>query len=121
MSVTELSTLIASMTALLAGVGLPLYASYRKGRGVTTSSVMQLIVQERDRLQTRLDAVEANYTRQLAALKVEHVQAMATAEAEWRKLHEKDQAQIAQLHTEIDSLYRRFYQQPPASHDPFTR
>jgi hypothetical protein len=109
-SVTELSTLIASITALLAGVGLPLYATYRKGRGVTASGVMQLLVQERDRVQKRLDDVE-----------VHHAQAMAAAEAEWRKLHEKDQAQIAQLHDEIDSLYRRLYQPPQVGGDPLTR
>ena len=107
MSVTELSTLIASVTALLAGVGLPLYTSQRKARGVTASGVMQLLVQERDRLQKRLDEVE-----------IHHTQTMQAAEAEWRKLHEKDQRQIAQLHDEIDSLYRRLYRPPQTGDDP---
>jgi predicted nuclease with TOPRIM domain len=115
-SVTELSTLITAVVGLLAGVGLPVYANYRKSR-VTVGGVMQMIVDERNRLQERLDRMEAERAEQLNSLKQEYERMMAAAEAKWRIQHEHDQNQILQLREEIDALYRRLYR-PPA--DPVT-
>jgi DNA repair exonuclease SbcCD ATPase subunit len=111
-SVTELSTLITALVGLLAGVGLPIYTNYRKSR-VTVGGVMQMIVEERNRLQERLDRMEAERAEQLASLKQEYERMMAEAEAKWRAQHEHDQNQISQLREEIDALYRRLYR-PPA-------
>lgn len=121
MTATELTALIGSVTALIAAVVLPLLDKWSRARKdtdknkiVTTASVMEMIAKERDRLQVRLERMEAEHAAQIAALRAASEQAIADTEAKWRRQHEQDQIQIAQLHTEIDNLYRRLYQ-PPAS------
>jgi hypothetical protein len=98
-SPTELTAVISAITAL---VGTPIFTTWMNRRKTTVTSVAKMYKDERDRWERKFD--EAQLT---------NANALIAVEAKWKAQHEEDQAQIAQLRAEIDTLYRRLYSAPP--------
>jgi len=131
MTAIDLTKLIGAATLLLSSVFLPLYLNRRKLKSedaahvvLTQASVAQMFKEERDRLQRRLDEIEASHEHQMAAMAARHrqeIEAMRVAhqvaiqeiEDKWRRTHTEDAEKIRYLRSEIDELYQRFYRQPP--------
>ena len=108
--------------ALVGSVLIPVGINKRKANRTEMESVAadigtaaKLFKERADALQVRLDKVTDDYEHKIADLKIESRKALAEAEAGWRHTHELDQAQITQLRTEIDGLYRRLYEARPPS------
>jgi hypothetical protein len=106
---TVLTTIIGLAITAIGTILFPLYLNRSKHTetvaeqdSVDSREVAKMFKEERDRLQLRLDTMQANYERQ-----------MATMEAGWRSQHDKDQAQINDLRAELQGVYRQLYQQPP--------
>lgn len=120
MTATEVTTVAGVAIALLGSVLIPLYLSRRRDNQshdhadvLDSTNVARMMKDERDRLQTRLDAIEENHARQIGELKTASELALATAETKWRLQSEKDQARIEELKQEVDALYRRLYNPRP--------
>ena len=120
MTAADLTKLIGAITVLLSTVLLPMTVNWLKNRSkqtLTQASVAQMFKDERDRLQARLDEVDARHQKQIDDLEVRH-------QREIQDLAERNQAQIRaaetrikELQDEVDRLYRRLYgQQPPPLH-----
>lgn len=97
-------TLFGLMIAALGTIGLPLYlnrsknvTSAREQRTVDSQAVAQMFKDERDRLQLRMEVMQAEYERQITGMRTEY------------------ERQITELHSELQGLYRQLYQQPPKS------
>lgn len=105
----ELTSVIAASTAFVSAPGFVIWLNKRKTPTVTT--VANMLLTERNSLLDKLDKQAEEHDRKIAVLKRESAAALAMVEAKWQGIHEQDQAQIEQLRGEIDSLYRRIYQQ----------
>lgn len=101
MTADDVIKIIGAVSGAAVLLGLPALLKNRKPT-VTSDSVTKMILAERDRLQTRLDATDARHEKELRDVQDRAASALAAAQAE-----------IAQLRTEIDGLYRRLYT-PPA-------
>lgn len=120
MNATVLTTLIGLVITALGTIAFPIYLNRSKNR-VTTSEqksvdsreVAKMFKDERDRLQLRLDTMQADYERRMQTLQIENERALSAAEATWKAQHERDQTQIVELRSELQGLYRQLYQQPP--------
>lgn len=125
MNATVLTTVIGLVITAVATIGFPLYLN--RSRTTTTAvaqesvdsrEVARMFKGERDRLQLRLDTMQADYERRMAALRVENAQAMAVMKATWDSQHERDQTQITELRAELQGVYRQLYQQNPPPRSP---
>jgi hypothetical protein len=115
-------TILGLIIAALGTIVLPYALDKRKDKksieyqeSVDSRAVAQMFKDERDRLQLRLDTMQADYERKMRAVRQENAAALAAAEATWKVQHDKDQEQIAELRIELSGLYRQLYQNPPAA------
>jgi hypothetical protein len=113
-------TILGLIIAALGTIVLPYVIDKRREKkstdyqeSVDSRAVAQMFKDERDRLQLRLDTMQADYERKMRALRQENAANLAAAEATWKTQHDKDQTQIADLRIELAGLYRRLYQAPP--------
>lgn len=104
MTADDLIKVIGAVSALSVTVGLPTYIMKRKP-AVTSDSVAKMIMAERDRLQLRLDNMEAQHDKEMKDVQDRAAAAAAAALA-------TAETQIAQLRTEMEGLYRRLYNPP---------
>ena len=120
MSATVWTTLIGLLITAVGTIAFPVYLNRTKRqdtsidqKSVDSREVAKMFKDERDRLQLRLDTMQADYERRMHELRLENAKALAEVEATWKARHERDQDQIADLRTELQGLYRQLYQ-PPA-------
>lgn len=120
MSGPTLTTIIGLIVTALGTVAFPVYLNRRKEatsqvelQTTDSRAVAQMFKDERDRLQLRLDTLQASYERQITVLRLENEKSLAQAEAAWRLQHEADQRQIVELRDELQGLYRQLYRQQP--------
>lgn len=113
-------TILGLIIAALGTIVLPYVIDKRREKkstdyqeSVDSRAVAQMFKDERDRLQLRLDTMQADYERKMRALRQESAANLAVAETTWKAQHDKDQSQIADLRIELAGLYRRLYQAPP--------
>lgn len=111
MTADDLIKVIGAISGAAAVVGLPTYLKTRKPK-VTSDSVAKMIMAERDRLQTRLDNMEAQHDKELRDVQDRAAAALATAQTQAAAALAAAETQIAQLRTEMDGLYRRIYTPP---------
>jgi uncharacterized protein YoxC len=116
MNATTLTTIISLIIAAVATVFLPMYLNRNKGKQSSTAvsytdsrQVAQMFKEERDRLQLRLDTMQADYERRMSALRDENARAVAEVERQWRVVHDQDQKQIVQLRDELLQIYHRMH------------
>lgn len=135
MNATVWTTIVGLVIMAIGSIGFPVYLNRSKNKRsaeenadkrqeatrqenfIDSREVAIMFKSERDRLQTRLDAMQADYERRMHELQSENERALAAAAAKWKEQHDRDQAQIAELRAELQSLYRQLYQQPP-HHSP---
>lgn len=108
------TTVVSLIIAAIGTIGLPMFVNRSKSRETTedrksvdSREVAKMFKEERDRLQTRLDTMQAEYERRIHEMRVENAQALARA-----------QTTITGLREEIQSLYRQLYQQQPPRSGP---
>jgi uncharacterized membrane protein YgaE (UPF0421/DUF939 family) len=113
-------TIIGLIIAAVSSIVLPYWLDHHKQRGtieqqesMDSQAVAQMFKGERDRLQLRLDTMQADYERRIAALRQENRLAVENAEREWKTIHERDQQQIIELRAELQQLYRQLYRSDP--------
>ena len=116
MNATTLTTVVGLAIAAIGTIFFPMYLNRNKEKQSSASSVSmdsqrvaQMFKDERDRLQLRLDTMQADYERRMRELRDDNARAVAAVEAQWRSIHDQDQAQIVQLREELQGLYRRLY------------
>ena len=119
MSATIL-TIVGLIIAALGTIAFPMWLNHNKSKNDAVSqeamdsqAVAKMFQAERDRLQIRLDTMQADYEQRMHALQMANSQALADAEAKWRAQHERDQQQITELRAELQGLYKQLYQTRP--------
>ena len=119
MTAADLTKLIGAITVLLSTVLLPVTVNWLKNRSkspLTQASVAQMFKDERDRLQVRLDELDARHQKQIDDLEVRHQREIQDLEKRHQTLIHSAETRIKELQAEVDRLYRRLYgQQPPAA------
>lgn len=115
-----LATILSLVVAAFVGIGYPMLANRRKNKtkvvseqSVDSRAVALMFKDERDRLQIRLNAMQADYEQRMAALRMDNARALAAAKAGWDAKHAEDQKQIADLRDEIQGLYKQLYMTRP--------
>lgn len=115
-----LYTIIGLIIAAVGTIGYPMWRNRKKDKNAAAESaaldsrsVAGMFKEERDRLQLRVDTMAAAHQRQIRDLRAEYDAALARVEAKWKVQHEADQAQIAELRTEVHGLYRQLNSQRP--------
>lgn len=116
MNATTLTTIIGLIIAAVGTIIFPMYLNRNKAKESSASHVSmdsqrvaQMFKDERDRLQLRLDTMEADYQRRMREAQQSFSEQVAAIETQWRTIHDQDQAQIVQLREELQGLYRRLY------------
>jgi hypothetical protein len=117
-----LDTILGLIVAAIGTIAYPMWRNRKKDQNAAiekdaldSRSVAGMFKEERDRLQIRLDTTAAAHQRQIHDLRVEYDEALARAEAKWKVQHDADQAQIADLRTEVYGLYRQLNQHRPGT------
>jgi Skp family chaperone for outer membrane proteins len=118
---TVLTTIMGLFITAIATIAFPMYLNRSKVKTTTAEQesvdsreVAKMFKDERDRLQLRLDTMQADYERRMSTLREESERALAAAKAAWQVQHETDQTQVAGLRDELQTLYRQLYRQPPS-------
>jgi len=116
MNATTLTTVIGLIIAAVGTIFFPMYLNRNKAKqssaatvSMDSQRVAQMFKDERDRLQLRLDTMQADYERRIRELRDDNARAVAAVETQWRAIHEQDQKQISELREELQGLYRRLY------------
>lgn len=114
MNATTLTTVIGLVIAAIGTIIFPMIINRNRERqsSVSTASmdsqrVAQMFKDERDRLQLRLDTMQASYELRMRQMADDNAKVLAEVEEKWRAIHAQDQQQIQQLRDEIIGLYRR--------------
>lgn len=122
MNPTVLTTILGLVVTAIGTIAFPMYLNRSKTKttvaeqeSVDSREVAKMFKEERDRLQLRLDTMQAGYEQRMVALRQENERALSAAKAVWQAQHEHDQAQITGLRDELQTLYRQLYRQPPPS------
>jgi hypothetical protein len=120
MNATVLTTILGLVITAIGTIVYPLYLNRNKAKAdtaeqesVDSREVAKMFKEERDRLQLRLDTMQAGYEQRMVALRQENERALTAAKAAWQVQHENDQNQIAELRDELQNLYRQLYRSPP--------
>jgi Skp family chaperone for outer membrane proteins len=129
---TVLTTIMGLCVTAIATIAFPMYLNRSKVKTTTAEQesvdsreVAKMFKDERDRLQLRLDTMQADYERRMTVLQADYERRMSTlreegeralaaAKAAWQVQHETDQTQVAGLRDELQTLYRQLYRQPPS-------
>jgi hypothetical protein len=116
-----LTTIMGLCVTAIATIGFPMYLNRSKVKtstaeqeSVDSREVAKMFKDERDRLQLRLDTMQADYERRMVAMRQENERALTAAKNAWQVQHDSDQAQITELRIELQNLYRQLYRQPPS-------
>lgn len=117
-----LYTIFGLVIAAFGTIGYPMWDNHRKKRTALVEQrsedsryMASEYKDDRDRLQLRVDTMAIAHDQQIRAVRAEAAAALATAESKWRAQHEADQAQIAELRTELYQLYRSLGRPHPGS------
>jgi Skp family chaperone for outer membrane proteins len=115
----------------IATIAFPMYLNRSKVKttvaeqeSVDSREVAKMFKEERDRLQLRLDTMQADYERRMTVLQADYERrmgtlreegerALAAAKTAWQAQYATDQTQIVGLRDELQALYRQLYRQPP--------
>lgn len=109
MSAADLTGIVALTVAVLTGIVVPFVAGRRKKTQragdtevVSWKGITAVLQTERDTLRKEMGEMEREHKREMAAQVANYAKQLAEANA-----------RIAQLEKEVDTLYRRLYQQGP--------
>lgn len=105
MTPTELTAIIAAVTAVLSSVVVPLYLKRQAARQaaadgavVTFQSITTVLQAERDELRAEVRAADEEHRRKVRALVADYDAQLTAAKA-----------RISHLETEVADLYKRLY------------
>lgn len=122
MNPTVLTTILGLVVTAIGTIAFPMYLNRSKTKttvaeqeSVDSREVAKMFKEERDRLQLRLDTMQAGYEQRMVALRQENERALSAAKSAWQVQHDTDQNQIAELREELRNLYKQLYRQPPPS------
>jgi hypothetical protein len=115
-----LGTILSLIVAAFVGVGYPMMANRRKNKvavvseqSVDSRAVALMFKDERDRLQIRVNAMQAEHERYVAALKLENERALVAVKTALQTQHDSDKKQIDELRDELQGLYKQLYMTRP--------
>jgi hypothetical protein len=115
-----LGTILSLIVAAFVGVGYPMMANRRKNKvavvseqSVDSRAVALMFKDERDRLQIRINAMQAEHERYVAALKLENERALVAVKTALQAQQDSDKKQIDELRDELQGLYKQLYMTRP--------